>query len=227
VNTATEATVLPLCSLRFESADLRSPNRSLRSQRVTRTHDIFIAGNRIQFSRTEGKDFPSERVAVFSLSGLCCQRLFETFFSPFCFGLFFPLHFCGASRVRSGSRYLVSVVFAVKDFRNFLFTAFASSSFSPAFLRGSEGPKRVAVSSLCRLCCQRLCETFFSRPRFKLFLCRAASCEALGVGGVRSGRRCMLPVGVSRQVLLSLSVVFQKTPQFQGFPIEKDSTFVQ
>jgi hypothetical protein len=42
---------------------------------------ISIAGNRTQFSRTEGKDFPSERVAVFSLSRLCCQRLCETIFS--------------------------------------------------------------------------------------------------------------------------------------------------
>src|SRR5471030_803450 len=41
---------------------------------------ILIAGNRIQFSRTEGKGFPSERVAVCSLTRLCCQRLCETFF---------------------------------------------------------------------------------------------------------------------------------------------------
>ena len=202
---------LPLCSLSFESADLRSPKRSLRSRLVTRTHDIFIAGNRIQFSRTEGK-FPSERVAVFSLFGLCCQRLFETLFSPFllltslcgafrlCFeslkrvavlslscrvrqGLsetffsplllraFFSLLFSGASGVRSGSRYLVSGVFAVKDFEKL-------SSATP----------RLETSCGCAL--------------------------RRGVGGVRSGRRCMLPLPLLGQVLLSLSFVFQKTSDF-------------
>jgi len=37
----------------------------------------------------------------------------------------------------------------------------------------------------------------------------------------------MLLLGVSPQVLLSLSVALKKTPQFQGVPIQKDSTFVQ
>ena len=183
MNTATEATVLPLCSLRFESADLRSPNRSLRSQRVTRTHDIFIAGNRIQFSRTEGKGFPSERVAVFSPCRLCCQRLSE-FFTVSLRVPGVPRFAAGRRSLRSGSRYLVSLAFAVKGFVKL-------SSAAPGF-------------------------GLFWRPALRR-----------GVGGVRSGRRCMLPVGVSRQVLLSLSVVFQKTPQFQGVPIRKDSTSVQ
>ena len=145
MNTATEATVLPLCSLRFESADLRSPNRSLRGQRVTRTHDIFIAGNRIQFSRTEGKDFPSERVAVFSLSRLCCQGLSKLFFSPRLLRAFSPA-FLRGWKVRSGSRYLVFIVFAVKDFVNFLLRP-PASHFPVRRLAAPRrwGPKREAV----------------------------------------------------------------------------------
>ena len=192
MNAAGLIAALPLCSLSIEYSLGCSPKRRVEPRDLLRgPTTILIAGNRIQFSRTEGKDFPSERVAVFSLSRLCCQRLCETFFSPrllrSLFSLPFPEGKRGGWRVRSGSRYLVSVVFAVKDF--------------------------VKLSS--------------SEPPFQTFPGRAASCEALGVGGVRSGRRCMLPVGVSRQVLLSLSVVFQKTPQFQGVPIRKDSTSVQ
>ena len=130
-------TALPLCSLSFEYSLGCSPNRRDEPRDLLRgPTTILIAGNRTQFSRTEGKDFPSERVAVFSLSRLCCQRLCETFFSPR-----FPLRAGSsaatslrkfeASGVRSGSRYLVSVVFAVKDF-----VKLSSAAPGSDFLRG-------------------------------------------------------------------------------------------
>ena len=189
MNAAGLIAALPLCSLSFEYSLGCSPKRRSEPRDLLRgPTTILIAGNRIQFSRTEGKDFPSERVAVFSLSRLSRQGTFETFFSPRLLRTLFSLAFLRGWRVRSGSRYLVSVVFAVKDFVNFLL-----------------------------------------RPPVSNFSGRASAPLRGGsrVGGVRSGRRCMLPVGVSRQVLLSLSVVFEKTPHFQGLPIEKDSTFVQ
>ena len=126
----------------------------------------------------------------------------------------------GRTFLPSGSRCLVSLVFAVKDFvrlsfhRGFRCGPLVFCSGFLAEVRGVGGPKRVAVSSLRRLCCQRLCETFFRDSRYELFLCRALR---RGVGAVRSGRRCMLPLTPCRQVLLSLSVVFQKLRSFMGF----------
>ena len=162
--------MLPLCSLRFESADLRSPNRSLRGQRVTRTHDIFIAGNRIQFSRTEGKDFPSERVAVFSLFGLCCQRLSETFFSPCLLPTLFSPAFLRGIEGRERVAVFSLSGLCCQGLSKLFFSPRLLRAFFPCISAGLEGPKRVAVSSLCRLCCQRLSETFFSRPPSRTFL---------------------------------------------------------
>lgn len=82
----------------------------------------------------------------------------------------------GRTFLPSGSRCLVSLAFAVKDFVKLSFHRGCFELFIPRFSRrktlGFEGPKRVAVSSLCRLCCQRLCETFFPRPPGSDF-CRA------------------------------------------------------
>ena len=120
---------------------------------------ISIAGNRTQFSRTEGKDFPSERVAVFSLSRPCCQRLCETNFSarfPFWTASSAARPWWGARPcgVRSGSRDLVSGVFAVKDFVKLSSaTPVTNSPWCPALFRSARrrwGPKREAVYAPAR-----------------------------------------------------------------------------
>jgi hypothetical protein len=67
------------------------------------------------------------RVAVFSLSRLSRQGIFETFFSPLLLRCSFFPAFLRASELLSGSRYLVFVVFAVKDFVNFLLRPPASN----------------------------------------------------------------------------------------------------
>ena len=71
----------------------------------------------------------------------------------------------GRAFLPSGSRCLVPLAFAVKDFRNFSPSRVGFRGASPCG-GASESPKRVAVSSLSRLCCQRLRETFFRGPRF-------------------------------------------------------------
>jgi len=144
-----------------------------------------------------------------------------------CFGLF-SLPFGGVS----GSE-RVAVFSLSRRVRQGLsetfFSPLASFSFCSLFsrrkTRGSESPKRVAVSSPCCLCCQRLCETFFSRPPVLTFPALAPFSAA--TGRVRIGRRCMPPVGPPGQVLLYLWMHFKKTPRYQGVPIENHFTFVQ
>jgi hypothetical protein len=88
---------------------------------------------------------------VFSLSRLSRQGIFETFFSPLLLWCSFFPAFLRASELLGGSRYLVSVVFAVKDFVNFLLrppaSNFQRARTRPRGVRAARrwGPKREAV----------------------------------------------------------------------------------
>ena len=141
----------------------------------------------------------------------------------------------GRTFLPSGSRCLVSLVFAVKDFLRLSFhrgfrcgpglSLLPASFGSLQAASGVRSGSRYLVSVVFAV--KDFVKLSSATPGFALLPGHALLAKRLASGGVRSGRRCMLPVGVSRQVLLLVSVVFQKTPQFQGLPIEKDSTSVQ
>ena len=97
----------------------------------------------------------------------------------------------GRTFLPSGSRCLVSLVFAVKDFRNFSFHRFCFRLFvSAAFLRGIQGLQRVAVFSPSRLSRQGIFETFFSPLSLRVFFsCISAGLEAPKRVAVSSLRR--------------------------------------
>jgi len=93
---------------------------------------------------------------------LCCQRLSETIFSPRCFGLFSAAPCGAASGVRSGSRYLVSVAFAVKDFVK-LSSATPIRSFLGCALRRGVGGSEAGGGVCSRA------------PPFGKYFCRSSS----------------------------------------------------
>ena len=161
-------------------------------------------------SRVIGLSFQGPRGRTFLPSGSRCLVCLVFAVKDFvrlsfhrCFGLFSC--FAAGCGVRSGSRCLVRLVFPVKGFSKLSFHRFCFEFFFLLHFCRVREPRSGSRYLVFVVFAVKDFVNFLLRPPIQTS--ERVSLAGVALGGVRSGRRCMLPVGPPRQVLLSLSVV--------------------